>query len=76
MRGAVSIDTVPIKVAKERQVYPAVRVEETTRVAVLAAPSVPVAAPPVPVSAPPVPVAQASEEDTEGLSSENISLGI
>lgn len=76
MRGAVSIDTVPIKVAKERQVYPAVRVEETTRVAVLAAPSVPVAAPSVPVAAPPVPVANAPDADTEDLSSDNISLGI
>lgn len=60
LKGAVSIDTVPIKVAKERQVYPSVKVEETTRVAVLAAPPVP----------------EAANDDNEDLSSDNVSLGI
>lgn len=59
----ISIDTVPVVLAKDRNVK-RVRVEETTRVAVLAAPPVPVAPP-----------ARSSGAE-EGLSPENISLGI
>lgn len=63
LHRGISIDTVPVVLAKDRSVK-RVRVEETTRVAVLAAPPIPVV--------PPAPGSEAEED----LSPENISLGI
>ena len=61
-RDMVSIDTVPVTLAKDRHIDSTARIEETTKVAVTS--------PPVP-GAPPVPETESSEE-----LSENMSLGM